>query len=114
MSGSASLPGRDQAAPRRLTEAELASEAATTSERVGRLVAVGALKPADDGTFGLGDIVRSRLLETFEEAGITLEQIEAGIRERAMTLDFVDLFYPAPSPRTGRDVAAFEIGRAHV
>ena len=107
MSGSASTTGPDRATPRRLTEAELATEAGTTSERVRRLVAIGALKPADDGTFSLGDIVRSRLLEAFEEAGITLEQIEAGIRERAMTLDFVELFYPAPSPRTGRDVGAF-------
>ena len=43
----------------RLTSAELAREADTTPERVAELVAIGALKPADDGTFGRGDIIRS-------------------------------------------------------
>ena len=86
----------------RLDVEQLASEAETSPERIERLVAVGALRPDDEGTFSGGDIVRSRLLAAFEAEGVTLEQIALGIQERAMTLEYVDLFYPPPSPRTGR------------
>jgi adenylate cyclase len=81
-------------------------EAETTPEHVARLVEIGAISPID-GTFGRGDVVRSRLLDAFIAAGIDLDHIAIGIRERAMTLEFVDLFYPEPSPRTGRSFAAF-------
>ncbi len=91
----------------RLTSAELAREADTTPERVAELVAIGALKPADDGTFGRGDIIRSKLIEAFERAGISLDRIEQGIAERQMTLDYVELFYPIPGPRSDRTYAAF-------
>jgi adenylate cyclase len=91
----------------RLDIEQLASEAETTPERIERLVAVGAIRPDDEGRFGGGDIVRSRLLAAFEAEGVTLEQIALGIRERAMTLEYVDLFYPPPSPRTGRTFEEF-------
>jgi adenylate cyclase len=91
----------------RLTLAQLSAEAETTPERIQRLVQIGAIRPDPDGTFSGGDVLRSRLLAAFEEAGITLEQIEMALRERAMSLDYIELFYPAPSPRTGRDVRAF-------
>jgi class 3 adenylate cyclase len=86
-------------------------EAETTPEQVARLIEIGAILPVD-GTFGPGDVVRSRLLDAFVAAGIDLDHIAIGIRERAMTLEFVDLFYPAPSPRTGRSFAdlAADIG----
>ena len=91
----------------RLDVEQLAREAETTPERIERLVAVGALRPDDEGTFSGGDIVRSRLLAAFEAEGVTLEQIALGIQERAMTLEYVDLFYPPPSPRTGRTFGQF-------
>lgn len=46
----------------RLDAAELASEAETTPERIGRLVEIGALVPAGDGTFDRGDVIRARVV----------------------------------------------------
>lgn len=90
----------------RLDLETFAFEAGTSTERVGRLVEIGALVPLD-GTFSEGDVVRSRLIETFEAAGIDLEHIATGIRERAMTLEFVELFYPDPGAASGRTYEAF-------
>ena len=91
----------------RLDLEAFAREAETTPDRVERLVEIGALRPDETGTFSQGDLVRSRLLAAFEAEGVTLEQIEIGVRERAMTLEYVDLFYPPPSPRTGRSFQSF-------
>jgi class 3 adenylate cyclase len=82
-------------------------EAETTPARVDRLVAIGAIRPDKDGSFSVGDVIRSRLLAAFEAEGVTLDQIAIGIRDRAMTLEYVDLFYPPPSPRTGRTFEDF-------
>jgi adenylate cyclase len=95
------------AIPERLDLEAFACEAETTTDRVERLVTIGALRPDEAGTFSRGDLVRSRLLAAFEVEGVTLDHIEIGIRERAMTLEYVDLFYPPPSPRTGRSFEAF-------
>jgi adenylate cyclase len=95
---------------RRLSAAELALEADTSPERIARLVAIGAIKPADDGSFGSGDVVRSRVLAEYEAAGITLDQVAIGIRDEAMTLDFIERFYPTPSPLTGRTYGEFTAG----
>ena len=83
-----------------------AAEASTSVERVRRLVEIGAIVPVD-GAFSDGDVVRSRLLESFEAAGIELDHIAIGIRERAMTLEFVELFYPHPGSLSGRSYEAF-------
>ena len=83
-----------------------AAEAGTSVERVRRLVEIGAIVPVD-GAFSDGDVVRSRLLESFEAAGIELDHIAIGIRERAMTLEFVELFYPHPGSLSGRSYEAF-------
>ncbi len=91
----------------RLTLSELVREADTTPERIGRLVAIGALKPAADGTFEPGDIIRSTLIDGFEQAGVGLDRIEQGLAERQMTLDYVELFYPMPGPRSDRTFAEF-------
>jgi adenylate cyclase len=90
----------------RLGLAAFAVEAGTSVERVRRLVEIGALVPLD-GTFNDGDVVRSRLIESFEAAGIDLDHIATGIRERAMTLEYVELFYPHPGPLSGRTYEAF-------
>lgn len=91
----------------RLTPEELAAEAETTPERVARLAEIHAIRRGDDGRFDRGDVVRLRLLDAFEAEGVSLDHVALGIRERAITLDFIDLFYPDPSPLTGRSFAAF-------
>ena len=98
----APTPGADD----RLSLDAFVHEAETTPEHVARLIEIGAITPVD-ATFDRGDVVRSRLLDAFVAAGIDLDHIAIGIRERAMTLEFVDLFYPEPSPRTGRSFAEF-------
>ena len=86
----------------RLELEELASEAETTVERIRRLIAIGAIVAAADGSFTRGDVIRSRVVNAFEAEGFSLDQMEVAIRERAVALDSLHLFYPDPSPRTGR------------
>ncbi len=85
----------------------LALEAETTPERIRRLVEIGAIIPQADGTFHRGDVVRSRVVAAFEAEGFSLDQMATAIRERAIALQSVPLFYPDPSPRTGRTYGAF-------
>lgn len=94
----------------RLDIDELALEADTTPERIRELAAIGAMRPDELGRFNRGDVIRSRLLAAFEAEGVTLEQVAVGIRERAFTLEFIDLFYPDPSPLTGRTFGEFVDG----
>jgi adenylate cyclase len=81
---------------------ELAYEAETTPERIRELIAIGAFGAAADGTFNRGDVLRARSVFAFEAEGFSLEQMAVAIRERAIALHSVHLFYPDPSPRTGR------------
>lgn len=85
----------------------LALEAETTPERVRRLVEIGAITPQADGTFHRGDVIRSRVVAAFEAEGFSLDQMATAIRERAIALESVPLFYPDPSPRTGRTYGEF-------
>jgi adenylate cyclase len=81
---------------------EFALEAETTPERIAQLVEIGAIVPAPDGGFNRGDVIRSRVVAAFEAEGFSLEQMATAIRARAIALDSLHLFYPDPSPRTGR------------
>lgn len=91
----------------RLTVAELASEAETTPERIQRLVEIGAISPNEKGTFERGDVIRARVVSAFEAEGFSLEQMETALREDAIDLRSTPLFYPDPSPRTGRTYGEF-------
>jgi len=90
-----------------LTLTQLAREAGTTTDRIDRFVAIGAIRPAADGGFDRADVLRASLIEAFERAGISLEHIELGIAERLMAFDFVDLLYRVPSPASTRTFADF-------
>jgi adenylate cyclase len=91
----------------RLSIEELAREAETTPERIRQLIEIGAFSPGDDGTFDRGDIVRARVVGAFESEGFSLEQMAVAIRERAISLGGLHLFYPHPSPRTSRTFGEF-------
>jgi adenylate cyclase len=91
----------------RLTLEQLASEAESTLERAEKLVEIGAIKPASDGTFTRGDVIRARVVNAFEAEGFSLEQMAIAIRERAVLLDNIHVAYPDPSPRTGRTFGEF-------
>ncbi|HJW21868.1 MAG TPA: adenylate/guanylate cyclase domain-containing protein [Candidatus Limnocylindrales bacterium] len=86
----------------RLELDELAYEAKTTAERIERLVDIGAIVPGPDGSFQRADVLRSRVVAAFEAEGFSIDQLAIAIREHALVLDSVHLFYPDPSPRTGR------------
>lgn len=90
-----------------LTLEELALEAETTPDRVGKLIEIGALAPGRDGEFTRADVVRARVVSAFEAEGFSLEQMAIAIREQAIALHSVHLFYPDPSPRTGRTYGEF-------
>lgn len=90
-----------------MTLEELALEAETSPQRIARLVEIGALTPGADGTFTRGDLVRARVVSAFEAEGFSLDQMAVAIRERAIALHSVHLFYPDPSPRTGRTYGEF-------
>lgn len=91
----------------RLELEQLAFEAETTPEHIRRLVEIGAIVPAADGSFQRGDVIRSRVVSAFEAEGFSLEQMATAIRERAVALHSLHLFYPDPSPRTGRSFREF-------
>jgi adenylate cyclase len=91
----------------RLTSAELAHEAETTRPRIDRLVAYGIVKAGDDGLFGAGDIQRARLVEAFEGAGITIEQLGRAIADHQTNFESVESFYPEPSRRSRRTYEMF-------
>jgi adenylate cyclase len=91
----------------RLELDQLALEAESAPERIQQLVDIGAIVAGPDGRFGRGDVIRSRVVAAFEAEGFSLDQMATVIRERAIALDTLDLFYPDPSPRTGRSFGEF-------
>jgi adenylate cyclase len=91
----------------RLTFEALCDEADTTADRLRRLVEIGAVRPADDGTFTTGDVQRSRTIASLEAAGITLDQIGIAIAHRWMDFGGLDLFYPPPARRSVRSYTEF-------
>lgn len=93
-------------APGTLTSAELAIELGTTVERVAELVSIRGLKPRN-GSFETADIHRAKAILTFLDAGIRLDHLGQLIDEGAITFDFVDQFFLAPNPLSGRTFAEF-------
>jgi adenylate cyclase len=91
----------------RLSLEELALESETTPERIRQLIEIGAFAPEADGTFSRGDVIRARVVSAFEAEGFSLDQMAIAIRERAIALHSLHLFYPDPSPRTGRTYGEF-------
>ena len=91
----------------KLTLQELAREAETEPSRIERLVAAGIIHPDDDGSFGPGDIQRSKLVGALEGAGISIEQLERAVDAHLTSFETVELFYPTPPPRSNRTYAEF-------
>jgi adenylate cyclase len=90
-----------------LTADELALEADVDRGLVDELIRMGALKPALDGSFSSGDILRVQTIKAGLEAGISLGNLERTLRERLQTLDYIDRFYIEPAPRSSRTYAEF-------
>jgi adenylate cyclase len=76
----------------RLTEAQLAERSGASVQDIRRLTEHGVLNPGDhEPRFSLGDLRRIRLALSCEEGGIPLEAIGQAIRDRKLSLGFLDL-----------------------
>jgi adenylate cyclase len=93
----------------RLSQRDVAERAGVDLEFVTRLVDVGVLAPAADGTFTEGDVRRTRLYQGLERTGLPLEAIREALDAGELSFEWLDaplydLIAPL-SPRTFRDVA---------
>jgi adenylate cyclase len=82
-----------------LTAEELADLAHQPPAHVHRLVELGLLAPADDGSLAPIDVHVVRLMAAFAENGITLETVARGVEERELAFP-PGLSLPEPDPRT--------------
>jgi adenylate cyclase len=86
-------------------------DAATLGRRTGldaatieRLVALGIVRPRDDGSFRAGDITTARLAVAFESSGIRLDDVAAAL-ERGALPDVGRILPSVPIGLTGRSHA---------
>ena len=91
----------------RLSAAELAARVGVDSAWVERVADAGAIDRGADGSFGLGDVHRVRLLNAFDVAGVPLDTLLAASRAGRISLRYYDELHPAPSPLSGRTYAEF-------
>ncbi len=91
----------------RLTRDGLATEADVTPERVDDLVRAGVLRPNPDGSFDSADVVRARIVDAYEAAGIGLDLIGLAIERRWTTFERTEDLYPDAGRTSNRTVAEF-------
>ncbi len=96
----------------RISEHEVAERAGVDLAYVARLTDVGALAPAEDGTFRDGDARRARLYRALERSGLPLDALVQAVERGELAFDFLDLSvydrFSRLSPRTFRDVSSEE------
>lgn len=69
---------------------ETAERGGVTPDFVVRLIEIGIISPDTAGRLSAGDVRRVRLAHTFEGSGISLEALGQAIRDRVLSLEFVD------------------------
>ncbi|MGR0221432.1 adenylate/guanylate cyclase domain-containing protein [Agromyces sp. ZXT2-6] len=74
----------------RYTCDELVERSGADAGFVDRLLELGVLAPAEDGTFGPGDVQRVRLVEACDRAGLRAEAIAEAIGAGRLHLGFMD------------------------
>jgi class 3 adenylate cyclase/DNA-binding transcriptional MerR regulator len=75
----------------RVSRREVAIQAGVSPEQVTAFVALGILRPADDGSFSEGDVRRARVVEGLERAGLPLESMAKVLEQGDLSFDFLDL-----------------------
>ncbi len=85
----------------RLSEAELAERSERPPALVRRLVELGILRPGEDGAFTSGDVPLVRVVASFEENGIALEDIAAGVASGDLDFGGVGAYFTEPFPPSG-------------
>jgi adenylate cyclase len=95
-----------------IAEREVAERAGVDDDFVTRLIEVGLLAPAADGSFTEGDARRARLYRGLERAGLPVDALVEALRRDELSFDFLDLplydRFSRLSPSTFRDVSAQE------
>jgi adenylate cyclase len=95
-----------------LSQREVAERAGVGSTYVSRLVEVGVLAPAGDGTFTDGDARRARLCRGLEGAGLPIEALVEALDRGELSFAFLELSvydrFSALTPRTFTDVSEQE------
>jgi adenylate cyclase len=91
---------------------QVAERAGVEGSFVSRLVDVGVLAPAADGTFTDGDARRARLCRGLEGAGLPIEALVEALDRGELSFAFLDLpvydRFSALTPRTFKDVSQEE------
>jgi adenylate cyclase len=75
----------------RISRQEFPRRAGVGSEQLGRLVDLGIVDPADDGSFSAGDVRRAQLVQGLVEAGLPVEATVEAIERGFLSLAFLDL-----------------------
>jgi adenylate cyclase len=73
-----------------ISEREVAERAGVEPAYVARLIDVGALAPAEDGTFTDGDARRARLYQGLERAGLPIDALVEAIERGELSFEFLD------------------------
>jgi adenylate cyclase len=84
------VPYRAHANRTGLTEEDVAQGAGVDRAYVARLVELGILAPASDGTLNDGDIRRARIIQSLDAGGMPIEAIGEAMRRGTVELEFVD------------------------
>jgi adenylate cyclase len=79
---------------------ELAGRAGTTRQRVERMVALGIVAPVDTG-FRPPDVMRVRIAEALDGAGIGLDQLGQMIADGDYSMSWADDLFPQPVMMAG-------------
>ena len=81
-----------------LSETELAVRAGIRPERVRQMAELGLIgvREGEDTSYRPGDIQRIRLLEAFQEAGLSLSDMGRAVSAGRLSLSFLDLVLPEP------------------
>jgi adenylate cyclase len=74
----------------RYTRDELVERSGADAGFVERLLELGVLAPAADGTFGRGDVQQVRLVEACDRAGMSAEAIAEAVAAGRLHLEFLD------------------------
>ena len=72
------------------TRQEVAQRAGVDPGYVDRLVDLGILTPAAGDAFSPGDVLRARLLQSLEQAGVPLEGLAAAVRDGTLSFSYLD------------------------
>jgi adenylate cyclase len=99
-----------------LSETDLAARAGTARDRIRQMAQLGLIGElqGENHSYQVGDIERVRLLEAFEEAGISLTDMGRAVAEGRLSLSFLDQVLPEPVAMSRQSFGEFcqEIGVA--